>query len=223
MKKVNLLYMFAVLVVGFFSCEDDFVPEDTAAAEFAGDWFYQVQDETGAVFLDYQYHDDVLMTYNTAENLANEVWIDDQGLYLYFKSKFTLTGDPSNFASQGLAINHLEFYTPNPATEAGVLDTVEIDYGIVGLTDGKIIKDAATVWQDRELATADSIYFKTEFYTANFYFTSVLDSTYTNEEGEEISVFSWQENDPLWEIDEETREVYVVSGHRKTGWEVYIE
>jgi hypothetical protein len=212
----NIFYSLLVVLLGlsFTSCEDEFVPEVTEAADFAGEWFYQIQNEDGDLYADYMYHDPTFMTYNSAENLPNEVWFDDQGVYLAFKSKFDLSGDNENFSSGGLAINQYEYHTPDSVPESdGVNLDIDIDYGAVDLRNGKILKGAATVNQDHENAPADSIYFETVFYTATYSFTSV------EQDGE----FSWQLNDPPFTIDETTEEVYVVSGHRKTGWEVYID
>ena len=216
MKNIRFLYIIAVtIVLGLISCEDDYDPEVTKAAEFAGEWFYQVQTEAGDVYMDYDYHSSTLLTYNSAANLPNEVWFDDQGVFLYFKSKFKLTGTAANFESSDLAINEYEFEMPEEApTSAGETVEVEsVDYGVVRVTDGKILEGAATVWQDKEKAQTDSIYFKTEFYTATFNFISV----------ESNGGFAWELADPPFIIDETTQEIYVVSGHRKTGWEVYIE
>ncbi|MFW6327096.1 MAG: lipid-binding protein [Bacteroidota bacterium] len=216
MKKLFFLYMIGMLLIGMWSCEEDYVPESTNAVDFAGDWFYEVQSPDGDVYLSYDYESDFLMTYNSSENRENEVWIDDQEVFLYFKSKFTLEGEPSEFSSSDLAINEYEFHEPDEdPTSAGESAEVEIDYGVVGISNGKILEDAATVWQDKEQATADSIYFETEFYTATFNFNSVESDT----EGE----FVWELDDPAFSIDEATEEIYVVSGHRKTGWEVHIE
>jgi hypothetical protein len=226
----NLLYILVVisLAVSFTSCQDEYEVEMTEPAEFAGEWFYEVSDTEGNLYMGYSdsYHSSTFLTYNSAANLPDEVFFDDQGVFLYFKSKFTLEGDKSGFSSSDVAINLYEYSVPDPmqvvsGTSVGD-STINIPYGLVSITDGKIIEDAATVWQDKEKATADSIYFQANFFVADFTFNAVADSTY-EDEGISYDVYHFEPAENHYTYDEGAPESYVVSGHRKTGWEVYID
>lgn len=228
MKNIFYVITIVAFVFGFSSCEDEYEVENTKAAVFAGDWFYEVFDADNNLELSYDYQGSTFLSYNTAANLNNEVYFDDQGVYLSFKSRFELKGSADSFSSEGLALNEYEYGIPGSIEVLKgevVGDSVEsIDYGLVELTKGKIILKGATVWQDKEHAKSDSIYAEFRFYTGEFSFVPVKDSTYLNaDDNLEYDVYHYEPAIPHYIVDDASEEIYFIGGHRKTGWEVYVE
>lgn len=228
MKNIFYVITIVAFVFGFSSCEDDYEVENTKVAVFAGDWFYEVFDADNNLEMPYDYKESTLLSYNTASNLENEVYFDDQEVYLYFKSRFELKGSAESFSSEALALNEYEYDIPESIEVLKgevVVDLIEsIDYGLVELTNGKIILKGATVWQDKEHAKADSIYVEFRFYTGEFTFVPVKDSTYLNaDDNVEYDVYHYEPATPHYTVDDTSEEIYFIGGHRKTGWEVYIE
>lgn len=215
MKKYfkYIIAIFAVTIL-ISSCEEEFEPGATEAFDYSGDWYYQLQLEDGTVLADFDYHGDMLLTYNTANNTSNEVWFDDPG-YLFFKAKFTLNGSSESFSSQSSQLNLYEIGPPSDFPEVdGAEHKDTIAYGEVELLEGKILEDAAKVYADRENAPSDSIYLKVQFNSVVYTYlidmnVSGSDTTYTPvQQGDFESL--------------EDYEIYVASGHRQTGWEVYL-
>jgi hypothetical protein len=228
MKNIFYGITIVALIFGFSACEDDYEVENTKAAKYAGDWFYEIFDVDKTLLKSYDYHESTFLSYNTAADLDNEVYFDDQQVYLYFKSRFNLDGSPESFSSDGLALNEYEYSIPESIEvvkgEVVGNEVVSVDYGLVDLAEGKVLLNAATVWQDKEKAKADSIYAEFRFYTGEFTFVPVLDSTYTNTDDDlEYDVYHYEPAAPHYTVDEASEEIYFIGGHRKTGWEVYIE
>ena len=146
MKKY-LFLIAAALTMGFTSCDSD--PSDsstnaggTKVEKLAGAWVVDVFtcDEQGDVanidnwnWEDQGAFGSDLMTYNSAANKGNEMWVDDQG-----ESNFGGVNDYShkvkvNVKGMTFSVNEGENEYGSPVT-------------IVG---GKVLKNAATVEKDR--------------------------------------------------------------------------
>lgn len=166
MKKY-LLLMAAALVMGFTSCDSD--PSDsstnaggTKVEKLAGAWVVSVftcdtqgdvanidswkWEEAGAFGSD-------LMTYNTAANKGDVMWVDDQG-------ECNFGGDNNYSHKVKVNVKGMTFSVENGENQYGKPAT------IIG---GKVLKDAATVEKDRgQSIKADSI----------VYYVKVEGSTY---------------------------------------------
>ena len=212
----KIIYIFGIMFIALIisSCEEEFEPGATEAFDYSGDWYYQLQLEDGTVLGDFDYHGDMLLTYNTADNTSNEVWFDDPG-YLFFKSKFQLNGSQESFSGATPALNLYEIGLPSDFPKVdGAEHKDTIAYGEVELLEGKILEDAAKVYADMQNAPSDSIYLKLQFNSVVYTYlidmnVSGSDTTYT----------------PIQQGDFESLEdfeIYVASGHRQTGWEVYL-
>lgn len=90
MKK-NLLFILIALTFSFTAC-DDYEPGGTATEALAGDWFvtYSVQEGNEWVVKSNPF---LLTTYNTAANVATEMFVDDHSNFWDFKGK--VSADPS--------------------------------------------------------------------------------------------------------------------------------
>lgn len=101
MKKIFLLTVLAGLFMT--SCEKEEVG-GTATQSLAGEWlctvYYQdVDPATGnPVWVDYRTAD--ILTYNTSANVADEMWIDDQGLFWGTLCKIDCNADKKTFGTQ---------------------------------------------------------------------------------------------------------------------------
>ena len=146
MKKY-LLLIAAALVMGFTSCDSD--PSDSSTSgggtkveKLAGAWVVSVftcdaqgdianidswnWEEVGAFGSD-------LMTYNTAANKSNEMWVDDQG-------ECNFGGDDDYSHKVKVNVKGMTFSVENAENQYGKAAT------IIG---GKVLKNAATVEKDR--------------------------------------------------------------------------
>ncbi len=156
MKKY-LLLIAAALVMGFTSCDSDPSDSSTSAGgtkveKLAGAWVVSVftcdeqgddvanidswkWEEAGAFGSD-------LMTYNTAANKSNEMWVDDQG-----ECNFGGVNDYSHKVKVG--VKGMTFSVKEGNNQYGKPVT------IIG---GKVLENAATVEKDRgHKIKADSI------------------------------------------------------------------
>ena len=117
MKKV--LYLATMLLcMAFTSCQKEEIG-GTATESLAGEWYLTASVDGSPYYGPFH-----LLTYNTASNNPNEIWIDDKGNFWDFKVKGT--GD----------INSLTFSAANA-------QNVSYDC-TVNITNGKIIKNGGT-------------------------------------------------------------------------------
>ena len=134
-KSIFSIFALMAMLVAFTSCEKDEV-ENTATVEMAGEWHVHVSaldPDTGEIadpdwFGDGHYN---ITTCNTADNLANEMWLVDAVCY-YFPYQVLIDVNPSTM-------------TFNSSTWVDNLFG-EGDYGgaTVSITDGKIVKNGWT-------------------------------------------------------------------------------
>jgi hypothetical protein len=122
MKKV--LYLAALLLcMAFTACEKEEIG-GTSAESLAGEWYvYGNIVDNGQVVEDpYGIGRFTIMTYSTAANTANEIWIDDVSNFWNFKIKATADA------------NGLTFSASSASNQRG-------DEITVNVTNGKIIKN----------------------------------------------------------------------------------
>lgn len=144
MKKLIYLCL-AVLSMTFASCEKDEIG-GTATQVLAGEWYVTVDqaDADGNVIAPdvYGLGKFLLNTYNTAANVDNQMWLDDNGSFWNFKIK--LTSD----------IKNLSF-----TTNGEVQDTKDPDCKVT-IDGGKVLPKAGLTPHG---TAADSIVFYVSF------------------------------------------------------------
>jgi len=133
--------------LSFTSCEKDEIG-GTATQEMAGDWYVTVTavDESGNTV----YSDDELfglgrihmLTFNTNENVADKIYVYDEGNFWNFKVQASCNQKDMTFATDGAAAN-----------ESG--DEIEVT-----VTGGKILPKAG---RQNNGSAADSIVFYVSF------------------------------------------------------------
>jgi hypothetical protein len=143
-KAIYLLMGLAGLL--FTSCEKDEIG-GTATEALAGEWYVTAEavDEVGNLV----YSDDdlfgmghfMLNTYNTAANVANQLYVDDRGNFWEFMVRVQSDADALTFQSNGPVAN----------------ESYDCD---VTIEDGKILPGAAT---NPHGTAADSIVFYVSF------------------------------------------------------------
>lgn len=148
MKKVKYL-IFLMLAVGFFSCETMDDPEMEYASTYpvSGEWYvrFEVQDPTDNSWADvpgYGSYNKIL-TYNTASNSSDTIWIDDLNHIWSFKIKCPIQLSARTFSTPDSVLNSDPDYPIN----------VLIKNGSVHVGKGKSISGVTT----------DSIYFEIGF------------------------------------------------------------
>lgn len=104
-----------LLCMAFTSCQKEEIG-GTATESLAGEWYLMASVDGSPIWGPFH-----LLTYNTASNNPNEIWVDDKGNFWDFKVKGT--GD----------INSLTFSAANA-------QNVSYDC-TVNITNGKIIKN----------------------------------------------------------------------------------
>lgn len=129
-KYISLAFMAVALSFGFVSCsvETNEEPGGTNVEKMAGRWNVQIDavDESGNVVYEdpYGIGKITIMTFNTAANNINEMWLDDNGKFWSFKMKVDVNYHERSFSCP------------------------EQDYDAAGsgtavVTDGKILENAA--------------------------------------------------------------------------------
>lgn len=220
MKRIIKYFVFSVFVLVLFSCEQEYTVENTATAGFAGEWYYQLILSDGTVYWDYWYEGPTFNTYNSADNTPNELWFDDNE-ELGVKALLQISGEPTSFTGTG-GINLSVVSEPDsiPVAAGVPLSVLVDDYAYVELLEGKILKNAARVWQDKEQAVADSIYLKFQFSSATFNYTS-RQVDRLEEDGSTTTFYVWEKDANYYTVGE-VLDTLIWAGHRQTGWEVYL-
>ena len=138
LKKLGLLFLSFALITTFASCDSE-EPEPAnnpiLVKDIVATWVVDI-DADGEP----QAEHTTISTYNTSANGTDAMWLDDQGHGWGLKAKVNLNYDALTFSGT---------------------DLDELYYGVtVNITEGEIIKDAATTPSGE---VVDSIYFKAEF------------------------------------------------------------
>jgi hypothetical protein len=172
MKK-NIIYI-ALLFFSFtiISCEEELEIFDSNTLSYSGTYFWQLWDETYTdLYLGYD-HAQQLMIYNTSDNLANEIWLEDVNEDLPLKSKFFLSGTAESFQSSSMDFadleNNIHAISAPSAKPTGLGESVTVDREYIrnAIIEGKILKDIATTTSGNPV---DSIYI--HFFPLDFTFS----------------------------------------------------
>lgn len=129
MKKMTYLTMLLVALLAA-SCSKDEIG-GTATEALAGEWYVTVDcvDEAGnVVYTGEEFFGlgrFIVWTYNTADNVPTEMWIDDQANFWDFKVKLDVDVNALTFSTNG--------YAPNQAYDSGV-----------SISGGKIVRNGGT-------------------------------------------------------------------------------
>ncbi len=219
MKKIFYLFSLLTFAIAFSSCQEDLEIWDSETLEYSGRFIVDLMDENMNEVIDDGYE---IQIYNTSDNVANEVWIDDLDWVFpenRLKSKFNFTGNSSSFKSTTEDFAQLPYNIrstddlPSPApTAAGQTKTVDEQWYVrAAVLEGKILPKAATTIGGNEV---DSIYMKVKLYSgvATFKSFEIPESMRQDPEKAEFK----------WKFESATHvatldETYVLSGHRYSG------
>ena len=107
MKKIYL-FLIAIIVISFTACQEEYVVGETATVKLAGEWWFALLDENGDVVYDYDFLASRMSTYNTADNSANEIWVDDHENGWWVKARVVADPVSMTFGSQDSVFNEYE-------------------------------------------------------------------------------------------------------------------
>jgi len=212
----NIISYMAILFVclSYTSCKEDLVVWDSQTLEYSGRYIVSLLDEdlnaTG-------YDGYEIQLYSTADNIKNQLYIDDLNQLLPLKSKFTFTGSSDLFNSANLEFDQLSnnlnaVNVPKVApTAVNQNKTEERDYLRSAVIEGKIIPQAATTGGGN---SSDSIYIKIILYCGTATFKSYSLPVQLRADPE-VEQFAWKLDFVTY--DPELDETYVLSGYRFTG------
>lgn len=222
MKKFYILSIIGCLA--FSACDQDIDIWDSETLDYSGRFVFELYDENQQnVYAEYANGFEIQL-FNTSNNVANEIWIDDIYHLFPLKSKFFLEGDASSFKSKNtdfdqLTNNEYSFTFPS-GNPTSANDQVKMPqyYLFSYINEGKIITEGATTIGGNQ---ADSIYIKLTLYNGTVYFKSVLIPE--NERTDPNIAYKWEIDKVTAELDEDDpnmkkTETYVISGHRYTGY-----
>lgn len=113
MKKYIFL-LFSVLAFALTSCNDETEPGGTAVEKMAGEWVVKSDGVNGGDWF-------TVRTYNTASNVATEMWLEDKGLN--YKIKVAVSYDARTFVTAEAVANTI--------TSSGAPATIKISEGKV--------------------------------------------------------------------------------------------
>jgi hypothetical protein len=106
MKKIIcLLVLITTVFLG--ACKKDFNPGGTQVQSLAGEYWVQIDDGTGYSTAYYK-----ISTYNTAANVATEMWIDDADAVFGMKGKVSVNISALTFNGTNIA----NAYSDGPPT-----------------------------------------------------------------------------------------------------------
>lgn len=142
MKRIFILLSVCMSLV-LVGCDSDVEPGGTKVEKLSNEWWGQIYVPDGSggltdVGVGYQHY----MTYSTASNLADSIFVDDFNGLLQLKAKVACNTGAMSFSSNGTAVR--ERYTDETVT----------------ISNGKIITNGA---HSTSGVQVDSIYFEAEF------------------------------------------------------------
>jgi hypothetical protein len=170
----------------------------------------------------YDIHDAVaegieFQIYNSAANVADEIWIKDIVEFFPFRAKFKITGTPAAFKSAADGENQHEELIElpnNPPTADNQTDIVWWGYRHVSLDDAKIIKDGATTIGGN---ITDSISFTVTLKSG----TVEVKSVKTDEEtwvDPATPEYVWEVQRNTYQHDPSADEIWRMFGYRYSGF-----
>ena len=220
MKK-NIIYILLVFATfTFSSCDEDLEIWDSNTLDYSGTYFWELYNEDmSSLYVGYD-HDVQLLIYNTADNNENEVWLEDTDHIFPLKSKFFFDGTAESFSSKSsdfadLTDNAAAIEGASPGTKPTGLNEESIedtDYIRSTIMEGKILKNAGTTISGNPV---DSIYVKIKLYSGTVKYTS-YSVPVEKRADPEVEEFDWVYDSATY--DNTLDEIYVISGHRKTGF-----
>jgi hypothetical protein len=147
MKKIYFFLLLITTAACFSACEKD-DPEVgyTAIGKATGEWWVTYQVETSPGVFEDIFHlgHTPLLSYNTADNAPNQIWLDDQGNFWPFKFKSGFEAGTMTFS----------------ATNAPSIVQSNNKNFTATVTGGKVILGGGL---SRTKVVTDSIYFQIEF------------------------------------------------------------
>ena len=218
MKKLAYIISAVCLLCMFTSCQEELDNWYSETFEYSGRFVFKLMSEDMSdTYIDYEGYE--IQIYNTAENIQNNVWIDDHGLIFHLKSKFVFTGNASSFKSvtEDFAqlpenIHSTEDVPSVVPTAAGQTYTEEEQWYIkAAILEGKILPKAATTPGGNQ---ADSIYMKIRLYSGAATFTS-YEVPVALRADPEVPEYAWKFTSAV--PNPEMEETYVIGGYRYTG------
>ena len=143
-NKISKIFLLFTIVIASISCDKGGNPDagKTTTADYAGDWYVDIKDETGASLIDHAIH----QTYNTSAN-DNTMWINDNKKGYEIKCKVTINIENGTFSS---------IIQPN----LNDLDASGVSKSTVIVTEGKITKGGGISKGGHKV---DKISFKAKF------------------------------------------------------------
>jgi len=232
MKKIVLYLSIVGLLVAVTSCD-----------EKLENWYSATRDYDGRFVVAFNCPENLLKSvivedgneiylYNTAENKANDIWLDDVFGVLPLKSNFKLNGTSGGFSGTGTVDNiksklfilndegkYIEFSAANRsdfpvAIAAGQVCNGIQEYARATLTEGKISPGGATSVGGNP---TDGILLKLTLHTDNVKFVSV---EVPEEEWENplVREFEWKLKDGSNSPDASKDEHWTIKGYRYTGY-----
>ena len=215
MRKISIFLGVLFSCLFFTSCHEEVENWDSAVLDYSGRYVVRMLDEDGE--LNWDYDGTEIQLYNTAANLANEMWIDDFGYIFPLKTKISFEGTTADFHSVETGYEKLtdsEYAISSPSgspTGEGVVKVVP-NYYRAALLEGKITPKGFTTKGGN---VTDAISLKLKLYVAAFTFTSVTkpEATWADPTKPE---YAWE----LTSIEyvPEYDEVCTLEGYRYTGY-----
>lgn len=223
MKKIILYAIVAFFTFSFTSCEKELDLWNSETLDYSGRFVFQLMSEDMQdVYMPYDGSE--IQIYNTSNNVANEMWIDDISHFIPLKSKFSFTGTSDSFKSSSLEYDKLgdNIYAVNVVptsapTAAGQTTTINkfsatsTNYLNGAILEGKIIPNAATTPGGNK---ADSLYLKIVLHTGTATYTSYAVPVSLRKDPEKEE-FAWKFQSST--VDPTRDETYVIGGYRYTG------
>ncbi|WP_194766112.1 lipid-binding protein [Tamlana sp. I1] len=207
-----------MISVSFTSCDEDLEIWDSNTLDYSGTYFYELYNEDMTTkYVEYS-HSNQILIYNTANNNVNELWMEDTANIFPLKSKFFLNGSTDDFSSESLDFseltNNINAVVPPSTKPTGLNQTVNVatDYIRAAVLEGKILKNEATTVSGNPV---DSIYTKIVLYSGEVKYTS-YEVAEADRVDPDVVEFAWEYDSATY--DSTLDEIYVISGHRKTGF-----
>ncbi len=225
MKKTVILS--AILCAStslFISCQKEIEIWDSATLDYSGRYVIKITNEKKELV--HNYDGSEIHIYNTANNIENELWIDDTKQLIPLKSKFSFSGTPGAFASSSQDFNALTnnlraiVVPPFNRAESSVAEptkegeTISLDrpYLRATLLEGKIIPK---VVKTKGGNIADSLYLKIKLFSGKATFKSVIKAK-DEWKDPNIAEYKWVFDSVSYDAGKD--ETFVISGHSYTGF-----
>ncbi len=105
MKRIIYFIVAAIAALSFSSCNPSFEVENTATVNLAGNWMCVVYYAEDGEWVPYSGAE--FITYNTAENIPTQMWIDDQEGFWGTLCKIDCDADAYAFGKEGVEYDDL--------------------------------------------------------------------------------------------------------------------